>query len=145
MLVVLAIMMLMMTMGMVAFMDWGKSTAMKGAMLDIKSAITSTRQWAITKRMKTSFLYTNFTDAVSERGSYMIKDSNGDMVGNVGYLPKGVKFDMTGGEEACIEFKSDGSGTWGDTARHVIIMNKGFTNEMTVYPLTGRSKQTRQE
>jgi len=139
MLAVMAIMMIMMTMLMVNFMDWGKGASMRSAVLNVKSHLVTTRQWAITHRAHTSFTYGNTTNPATGAliGYFVMTNAIDRLIGTTNFLPKGVT-NLTSGE---IVFGLDGSCMHMGTANTIITLCKeNLTNQLSVYPLTGMTK-----
>lgn len=141
MLAVMAIMLILMTIAMVNFFEFGKRAAMRGAILDVKSSLVSARQWAITHRDRTTFCYGNI-DGPPARGYILTTDSEGQYLGNTNYLPAGIVF--TNSATNTIIFKLDGSCAGSVNVRRIAMFAtntlNAVTNYIEVYPLTGRAK-----
>jgi len=145
-LAVLAIMIFMMGLAIGAFQNYGKNAAVKSSVLQMKSALSLARQNAITKRVRTTFVFGN---TAGERG-YFYLSTNGNssgMISDTNLLNEGIIFDFAAPNTFSnpITFKLDGACTFGAAARNITVRERGGgTNRMSasmqVYPLTGRVK-----
>jgi prepilin-type N-terminal cleavage/methylation domain-containing protein len=136
MLAVMAIMMVMMAMMMVSFTDWGRGASMRSAVLSVKSHLVTTRQWAITHRVRTTFTYGNVTNTGALTGYYVVTNGVDGLIGSTNYLPKGVT-NLTSGR---ITFTLDGSCAGGTANTIITLVKNNLTNQVSVYPLTGMVK-----
>lgn len=142
MLTVMAIMMIMMTMAMVTFQSFGKGTAMRSGLLNVKTGLMGARQWAVTHRVRTSFTYGN-ASGLPKRGYYLITNSVQKTIGETNYLPAGVVFTnlpFDGASVVSIMFKLDGTVDAAGTQMNIGVSNEASTVNMVVYPLTGKAK-----
>ncbi len=145
MLAVMMIMGILMAITIASYLDWNREAAIRGSTWGVDSSIEHARQWAITHRVRTSWMWTNVVSGAGMRGCYVVTTNttlpSAGMVSETNYLAEGVVFgDVT---EGLITFKSDGSATGGVTAIKLIIQEtrtNGLTREIKVFPLTGRSK-----
>jgi len=151
-LAVMAIMGIMMGITVVAFMNFGRHAAMKGAVLNVRTSLSLARQYAITHRVKTKFEFGNTNNPMNVRtGWYSITATN-TVVDPTNFLTEGVAFtdgtnDLPIGARPWIEFKLDGSCS-GDVAPPTtnLFITEGhasgisLTSTTRVYKLTGRVK-----
>ena len=87
MLAVLAIMGLMMGLTVGAFNHWGRGSRVKGSVLHLKHSMSMARQFAITKRVRTTFECGNMPNG--ERGYYsVVRNDTGYQVGATNFLEK---------------------------------------------------------
>jgi prepilin-type N-terminal cleavage/methylation domain-containing protein len=142
MLTVMAIMMIMMAFAMVNFLQWGRGAAMRGATLNVKSSITCTRQWAVTHRTRTDFVYGNCPSpsGVGQSGYYFVSNGVDGMVGSTNFLPKQILFAITNAAIMTNSFLMDGTMKSG-TNVFIGICNNNRTNVLQVFQFTGRAKQ----
>lgn len=147
-LAVMAIMVLMMTLTMGEFIDWGRNVGMKGCIANFKSAMNGARQEAITKRVRTTVYYGN-SKGFPPLGYYIVSNSTAGVIGQTNWLAKGVQFELTGTNYTCpITYKIDGSCTNGNGVIPVTIRLKELGRGtgpalgagMQIYPLTGKVK-----
>jgi prepilin-type N-terminal cleavage/methylation domain-containing protein len=136
---VMVIMAIMMTLAVVAWIDIGRGAAMRSAVLDVQSGLEASRQYAVTRRVHTTFSY--FNTGNPERGTFTAR-TNGVLVGMTNYLENGVVF--TNPSSGTLVYKFDGRCS-GIEPRNITIVERdrgenSFTNVLTVFPLTGRCK-----
>jgi len=150
-LTVITIMAVMMGIAVAAWIDWGRGAGMRGSSLDVQSSITLARQWAITHRVRTQYIYGNTNVASIDRGFYVICTNNSSgipvPVGNVSLMAENVVFTNTPPAVALptIVFKLDGtcSGSGAtDQTMDLLELNRAtpLRSRITIYPLTGRCK-----
>jgi len=131
-LTVMAIMLIIMAMAVGAFLDWGRGSGMRGALIDVKSAMVNTRQKAITERKKTQFVFGNTN--TEEKGwfgyYYYLTITNfvksAGLASSTNYLPTGVIFGDKSYNEikgSNIVFKLDGTCPGGDD-RYLSLVEK---------------------
>ena len=136
---VMVIMAIMMTIAITAWIDIGRGAAMRGAVLDVRSGIEATRQYAVTRRVHTTFTY--FNTGNPQRGTFVAM-TNGVLVGTTNYLENGIVF--TNPATDTLVFKFDGRCN-GLAPRSITLVERdrnvnAFTNVLSVFPLTGRCK-----
>jgi prepilin-type N-terminal cleavage/methylation domain-containing protein len=142
MLAVLAIMGLMMGLTIGAFNHWGRGSRLRGSLLHLKSSMSMARQFAITRRVRTTFACGN--TANGDRGYYSItRNDSGAQVGATNYLADGIVFSN---QTYSVEFRLDGSCETGTGAAPMTMTimerNQGaaLIADIKLYPLTGRVK-----
>jgi prepilin-type N-terminal cleavage/methylation domain-containing protein len=138
MLTVMAIMMVMMAFAMVNFLQWGRGAAIRGAVMNVKSSLVCARQWAITHRTKTDFVYGNCASPSGGwNGYYLLSNVVDGVVGSTNYLPKQVVF--TNADVVTNRFLMDGT-IEGGADKFIGIRNNTTTNVLQVFQFTGRAK-----
>jgi prepilin-type N-terminal cleavage/methylation domain-containing protein len=143
MLTVMAIMMVMMAFAIINFLQWGRGAAMRGAVLNIKSSLVVTRQWAVTHRARTDFVYGNCASpSGGQSGYYMVSNSVDGVVGSWNYLPKQITFVITNTANTAVtnSFLMDGT-IAGGADLLIGICSTTRTNLLQVFQFTGRAKQ----
>jgi prepilin-type N-terminal cleavage/methylation domain-containing protein len=151
MLAVIAIMGLMMAVTVGGFLHWGRNSAMRGAVMNVRAGLGMARQYAITHRAVTAFSFGNSRGEMDvDTGWYTITATNA-LIGTTNFLPKGIAFTndpsqntmFDGGQ---ISFNFDGScvGQAVSATTNIVIMNRhvglNLTATTVVYKLTGRFK-----
>ena len=102
-LVVVAIMGIIMAMSVAAFLDIGRSAAIKSTALNLRASMSHARQYAITKRTKTYFVYGNTNWAERITGYYFFATNgapdgattNFNIVGITNFTVDGIAFATT--------------------------------------------------
>ena len=155
---VVALMAILLAMATLVFIEMGRGAAMRGSVQGIKTALVQARQFAITRRVRTTLKYGNLenTSTAGRRGYFVVATNEtkaGCDVMNTNYLALGVVFfDQTGqalpnGLPRTLTFKLDGSTTTGIQIEEIRLVEEarsassagGLTNVLQVYPLTGRT------
>jgi len=143
MLAVLAIMIFMMGLAIGAFQNYGKHASITSSVLRMKSSLALARQLAITKRVRTTFVFANTPE---ERGYFYLTTNAAatGMIGDTNLLNQGIFFDPATDTNP-ITFKLDGACTFGTAPRNIMLRERGggtnrLSATMQVYPLTGRVK-----
>jgi prepilin-type N-terminal cleavage/methylation domain-containing protein len=152
MLTVIAIMGLIMSIAVVAFVDIGRGAAMRSSVLNVRSGLSSARQYAITHRVRTLFEYGNASEGGMTNGYYVIANSVSGVIGVTNFVARGICF----ADSTNVEFALDGSCTgagWANTAGYVTrdvtlyesrpdgtLRPNGMAVTTVVYKLTGRMK-----
>jgi len=99
-LVVVAIMGVIMAMSVTAFIDIGRGAGIKSTALNLRASLSHARQYAITKRTKTYFVYgnTNWADRITGY-YYFAKNGNADgattnysIIGTTNFTVDGIAF-----------------------------------------------------
>lgn len=167
-LMVVAIMGIIMMMSVAAFIDIGRGAAMKATVLDLRASMSHARQYAVTRRAKTYFLYGNTGWNERITGYYFFatnRDSSGatnfSVVGITNFTADGILFGTTNNLTPPIIFDTDGScvdendGIWGNSGnykRSIELFEAlrdgtrrpptkgGLATTTEVYRLTGRIK-----
>ena len=129
-LTVVAIMSVVMVIGVAGFIDIGRGAGIKSTALNLRASVSHARQYAITKRTQTYFLYGNTNWAAGKSGYYLFATNRGtsgttnfSVVGITNYTAGGILFgtedsppSILPGAPAPIVFDTDGScvkdGSW---------------------------------
>ena len=159
-LVVMAIMGIMMMITVGAFEHWGRGTGMRTSVLNLRSGLSFARQYAITHRARTFFIYTNGLDAAGIISGYYLVATNQTgtgLIGTTNFIANGLNFAASN----WVEFALDGScaktgvgatpwpTTSGYVARDIVLQEvlrngnprpNGLAVTTIVYRLTGRVK-----
>jgi len=140
-LAVLTIMMIMMGMGMFAFVEWGRGSALRSATSNVKAGISRARTHTITYREPTWLVCSNAMTPLL-RGCFYVENAADGVMGVTNYLPEGLAF--TEDTDSPLVFKLDGSLEGSAAPRYVEIYEPfrpsgAATNRIRIYPLTGRS------
>jgi len=133
----MAIMVVLMAIAMVSFLQWGRGTAMRSAIIVVKSNLVSARQWAITHRVPTHFICGNTNGVMAQNGFFVVTTNNASsgVIGTINYLQSRVQFSTT--NDIC--FMLDGSCTGTTSLVTIGLTGQALTNSITVYALTGRA------
>ena len=140
-LVVMAIMGMLMTVGVVAFFSIGKGARMRGAVSNVQSVLSLVRQRAILKQHP---LEIRFDDTVTDAVSYRVwSPTENTWIGEEAWLPGGVSASFTGFETVSanvhgLTFTPAGNG--GFTTATIVLNEIGGGPEqwtLTIYGLTG--------
>ncbi len=108
--IVIAVMLFLLTVALVASLDWGRSHAMRGSARQVRAGIALARQEGITRGNGALFRFGNEPHLIPPRGYFVAGDSEGDWE-NTNYLARGVVFRFGGGLSTNpVAFRSDGSG-----------------------------------
>jgi len=92
-LAVLAIMAIVMGVTITSFLQMTRTSGMRAAVLNVKSALVMARQSAITRRVRAEFRYGNTKTADEQsRGYYVVAEKSGGDLVNTNYLAPGVMF-----------------------------------------------------
>jgi prepilin-type N-terminal cleavage/methylation domain-containing protein len=140
-LAVLAIMGIMMTGAVVAFLNFGKNAAMRSSVLNVRSGLSFARQYTVTHRVRTRFNHGNLPNDMGVPCGWYSVTTNNVTVGTTNFLQGGVTF----GGEGFIEFKLDGSCTGNGTSTNITLIEQrrgdvSIVSTTMVYMLTGRVK-----
>lgn len=142
-LAVLTIMMIMMGMGMFAFVEWGRGSALRSATSNVMAGISRARTHTITYREPTWLVCSNAMTPLL-RGYFYVENAADGLMGVTNFLPEGLAF--TEGTDSPLTFNLDGSVDLEglETYRYVEIYEPfrpggGTTNRIRVYGLTGRT------
>jgi len=151
MLAVIAIMGLMMAVAVGGFLHWGRNSAMRGAVMNVRAGLGMARQYAITHRVVTDFSFGNSKSEMDvNTGWYTIAATNA-LIGTTNFLPKGIAFTNDPSEPTMFDggqlsFNFDGScvGEAVPATTNIVIANShvglNITATTVVYKLTGRFK-----
>lgn len=153
---VITIMAVMMGVAVAAWLDWSRGAGMRSSLLDVQSSLALTRQWAITHRVRTQYVYGNVVTSGVDRGFYTICTNNSEgvsvPVGNVSLLADNIVFTNYVKENGDIEdrpdivFKLDGTSASSEGSEELkfelveLYRATPLRARITVYPLTGRTK-----
>jgi len=147
MLAVLLIMGILMSIAATSLLNYGRVAGFRGSVLNLRSSLSLCRQYAITKRMPTSFQYDNDTANGQNRGYYCVWSypdpsdaTKKQLMGATNYLAEKVAFRNTG----ILPFRTDGScDISGIQDVDIIIEEKrdsGGASTTRVFRVTGRAK-----
>lgn len=149
-LTVVTIMAVMMGIAVAAWIDWSRGAAMRSSMLDAQASLALARQWAITHRVRTYYVYGNTNSSSIDRGYYAICTNNADKtalipVGNTSMLAENVVYTNTPGKTLpTVAFKLDGTCSGGatDMSFDLTELNRAtpLRTRIKIAPLTGRCR-----
>ena len=141
---VMAIVATMLSIALTASIDWGRGTAMRGAVMNLRAALVMARQCAVTHAESSTFAYGN--SPRSDNGYFVVRRAAGGNISPTNYLPNGISFRATNANE--IVFMADGSGggpaEWPGDVRQIILWENarqalGLTSTVTVFRVTGHA------
>jgi prepilin-type N-terminal cleavage/methylation domain-containing protein len=147
MLAVILIMGILMSIAATSLFNYGRIAGFRGSVLNLRSNLALCRQYAITKRMPTSFQYDNETINGQPRGYYCVW-SHPDpddaaikqIMGTTNYLAEKVCFRTIG----TVPFKTDGGCDISGIQDVDIVIyedrDSGGASTTRVYRVTGRAK-----
>ncbi len=158
-LAVMALMVLMMSLSIMAFVDFGRDAAIRSSTLQAKAGLSMARQWAISHRVSAYFRYGNCQSsaAMDTRGYYVIGTTTkgGDVTGT-NWMSTGILLADEGGSvlgagtEKAIRFSSSGALKGHGIVPYRFMVLEGdrwarnkamaITNMLEVAPLTGAAK-----
>ena len=142
-LAVLAIMAILMGISLVAFKDFGRGASMRAGVLEFKSGFSLARQYAITKRSKTTVEFGNLA-ALPPRAYFFLSTEEEGQLGETNLLSEGILFDEAEFMGPVV-FKIDGGCEGSAAVRTMALLEQGqgkvgTRTEVLLYPLTGRVK-----
>lgn len=113
MVAVLALMTVLLTLAVGAYLGWGQAHALNAAESLLLTGLTRAREFAVTQRRDTTLTATNLTVSLGQRGyfslSYTGEDGVARPLGPTNTLPRGVFFAFDNTDAVGVTFRSDGA------------------------------------
>ncbi len=88
---VMAIMAILLSISLAAFRSMGSGSGIRASGINFKGAVSQARQYAITKRKRTTLHYDNF-QGLTPRGYYVISNTVDGIMGTTNWLSEGIVF-----------------------------------------------------